>query len=112
VDLSATLLDLLGMPPPPEWDGSSLLGREHPLPVYLFAAGWGENLLGVRDGDWKYAFDARRGRDELYNVVNDPEEQHDLAKVDVERARRLRQRLAAWLRVDKGDAKQLGAGCP
>lgn len=111
VDLSATMLDVLDVPAPLEWDGGSLLARAHPRPVFLFAAGWGENLLGVRDQNWKYVYDARRGRDELYDVVADPNEQHNLAGTETARVVRERERLAAWLRLDRLGTGRIAAEC-
>ncbi len=111
VDLSATLLDVLGIAPPGEWQGRSLLAKGDPAPVYLFAAGWGENLMGVRDGDWKYVFDARQGRDELYNLRTDPNEQVNAVAENPQLALRLRQKLAARLHVDKADRKTLEKSC-
>lgn len=112
VDLSATILDVLGIPAPDQWEGHSLLNRRQSLPVYLFAAGWGESLLGVRDENWKYVFDVRRGKDELYDLSQDPDEQRDMSGTHTERAARLRERLAAWLQVSRGEPGTLAAGCP
>ena len=111
VDLNATLLDVLGIAPPAEWQGRSLLAQGAQAPVYLFAAGWGENLMGVRDGDWKYVFDARQGSDELYNLRTDPNEQVNVVAENQQLALRLRQKLAARVHVDKGDRQALEASC-
>jgi arylsulfatase A-like enzyme len=111
VDLNATLADILGIVPPEQWEGRSLLAEAAPAPAYLYAAGWGENLMGVRDGDWKYVFDARQGRDELYNVRADQDEQINVVAANPELALRLRQKLAARLHVDKADRKALAAAC-
>ena len=99
-DLAPTLLDVLGLPPPKGWDGRSLFAAERPPRTYLFAAAWGQYLLGVREEDWKYIYDARGGREELYDLSTDPDEQKNLAASHTERAWRLRQRLAAWLQVE------------
>ncbi len=111
VDLNATLLDVLGIMSPRQWQGRSLLAQGKPAPVYLFAAGWGENLMGVRDGDWKYVFDARQGRDELYNLRGDMNEQVNVVAENPQLALRLRQKLAARVHVDKADRKALEVSC-
>ncbi len=100
-DLAPTVLDVLGLPPPKEWDGRSLFAAERPPRTYLFAAAWGQYLLGVREEDWKYIYDARGGREELYDLSTDRDEQKNLAASQTERACRLRQRLAAWLQVEQ-----------
>jgi hypothetical protein len=50
----------------------------------------------VRDGRWKY-FIGGFDREELYDLVNDPEERTNLAQRDRRRAGALRARLRAWV---------------
>jgi arylsulfatase A-like enzyme len=100
VDLAPTLLDLVGLPAPGNWDGRSLFDPLHQPRAFLFAAAWGQYLLGVRDHDMKYSYDARLGREELYDLASDPDEQRNLAAAQPEVAVRLRQRLAALLQVE------------
>ena len=97
LDLAPTLFDLMGIPAPAGWHGRSLFASERVPRVYFFAAAHGEYLLGVRDEDWKYIVDVRRGSQALYNLRADPQEQTDLAPRQRERTSRMRQRLAAWL---------------
>ncbi len=95
VDLCPTLADIMGVTPSPSWHGRSLFDRLHPPRAYFYAAN-DDYLLGVREGDWKYIYDASLGRDELYNLKLDPSEQKNRAGAQPDRVRRLRQRLAAW----------------
>ncbi len=95
VDLCPTLADVLGLAPSPSWHGRSLFDRLHPPRAYFYAAN-DDYLLGVREGEWKYIYDASLGRDELYDLELDPSEQKNTAGAQPERVRRLRQRLAAW----------------
>jgi choline-sulfatase len=44
----------------------------------------------IRQGDWKYIFLANGGREQLFNVVEDPAETRNLAAERTEMARRLR----------------------
>jgi arylsulfatase A-like enzyme len=53
----------------------------------------------------KYIYDARQGEEELYDLGTDRDEQHNNAAREPERAKRLRQRLAAWLQVEQRDAQ-------
>jgi arylsulfatase A-like enzyme len=101
-DLGPTVLDVLGIRRPSGWDGISLFDGNRPPRTYFFAAAWGEYLLGVRDENFKYIYDARQGRQELFDLSRDPDEQKNLAARDTARSRRLRQRLAAWLQVERG----------
>jgi arylsulfatase A-like enzyme len=101
IDLAPTILDLLGLRSPNGWDGASLFDERKPPRAYLFAAAWGQYLLGVRSGDWKYIYDARLGSEELYNLTEDPDERRDLSRLEPVRASELRRRLAAWLDVER-----------
>jgi lipoteichoic acid synthase len=95
VDLCPTLADVMGLPSSPSWHGRSLFDRLHPPRAYFYAAN-DDYLLGVREGDWKYIYNATLGRDELYDLKTDPSEQKNTASRQRDRVRRLRQHLAAW----------------
>jgi arylsulfatase A-like enzyme len=55
------------------------------------------DIFGVREDEWKYAYDATNGRESLFNLNLDPFEQRDLAAAEKARARELRRRVAAWV---------------
>lgn len=103
VNLAPTLLHLLGESPPSKWHGHSLFSRGYPRRAYLFAAAWGQYLLGIRDEEWKYIVDARRGTEELYKLAHDPFEQTNVASTNPERTLRLRQRLSAMLKFNEAN---------
>jgi arylsulfatase A-like enzyme len=96
VDLNPTLADILDVPPDGEWQGHSLFDPAHPERAYFMAIAGGD-IFGVREGDWKYIYDVTSGRESLFNLRLDPEEQHDFARGEPEHAARLRQRVAAWV---------------
>lgn len=94
IDITATLLELAGLPRPPELHGRSLLPHVRGRPPadwrreFLYEAP--ESQLGsrplwaVRTGRWKYIetlVDAATGRrfPELYDLPADPHEQRNLA---------------------------------
>ncbi len=68
VDLSATVAELLGIPSPGEWQGHSLFDPARPQRAYYLAS-IGEYLFGVRDGKWKYTFEATSGREFLSDLT-------------------------------------------
>jgi lipoteichoic acid synthase len=114
VDLAPTVLDLLGVEAPAGWEGRSLFAEPRPPRAYFYAAN-DHYLLGVREGDLKYVYDASRGRDQLFDLARDPDEQENLAAARPEVCARLRQRLAAWkhhaaLRL--ADARAQASGGP
>ena len=100
VDLAPTIVELAGLPAPPDWHGRSLFDTARPPRAYFYVAE-DHFTLGIRDDHWKYIFDLREGVERLYDLDRDPDEQHDLATVEPERCRRLRQRLAAWTEANR-----------
>ena len=55
----------------------------------------------VREGAWKLIEYFEDGRAELYNLSDDPGEQHDLAARFPDRVSQLRQRLETWRQVSR-----------
>ncbi len=100
VDLSPTILDLLNLPLPQSWQGHSLFSPNHPQRAYFYGA-MDNYYFGVREGRFKYVYNATRGRDRLYDLDVDPLEQNNIAEAHPDESRRLRQRLAAWLSYQK-----------
>jgi arylsulfatase A-like enzyme len=95
VDVNPTLTHLLGLPPSHQWEGRSLLAKSRSPRAYFYAAN-DDYLLGVREDHFKYIFNATRGKEELYDLTADPDEQTNVAAQHPQRCKVLRQRLAAW----------------
>ena len=101
VDVSPTILDLLGLADPRKTTGKSikpaLLGSPMP-PSSCYGAtdeaflinGWSP-LRSLTQGHWKYI---RTTRVELYDLATDPHEQHNLAQADPEKLHEMESRLA------------------
>ncbi len=100
VDLAPTIAELAGFEPSPDWQGRSLFGAAHPPRAYFYVAE-DSFILGVREDNWKYSINLRDGREELYDLERDPHEQDNLARRNVERIARLRQRLVAWTEANR-----------
>lgn len=104
VDIMPTLVELFGLPAP----GQAMQGR--PLaqallgtaawpqgPVYLRGRTLnGRHEASVVDGRWKYTRVEPAGEDRLYDLVQDPEEQVDLAAEHPGEVVRLRELLVRW----------------
>ena len=119
VDLFPTVLDLVGVPPPP---GARLSGRSLAAalrgapppssePTYaesltpLLHYGWSD-LRALRDGRFKYI---QAPRPELYDLKDDPHETRNLIGAEAPRAEALRGALARRLEAERSAAPR-GAG--
>lgn len=108
-DWYPTLLDAAGLPPMPEQhaDGVSLMPRLRGQPAKRGPICWhyphyhhsgGRPACSIREGDWKLIEHFEDDRLELFNLRDDIEEQTNLIAQEPLRAKRLRERLAAWRR--------------
>ena len=107
VDILPTILDFLGVAPPPNLDGRSAIGvPAADRPVYFEALeanltrGWAP-LTGVVSGDWKYI---DLPLPELYNLRADPGEAHNLVEREPAQRDRLRGALAQAVAAQPGEA--------
>lgn len=119
IDFYPTLLELAGIPIPPEQqvDGMSLVpllkGQRAPAieqrdlfwhyPHYGNQGGEPSSI--IRRSPWKLIHYWEDGRDELYHLEKDPGEQHNVLDDHPDIASSLRRRLDAWL-------KETGARIP
>lgn len=100
VDVVPTIFDFLGFEMSPQWEGESLWplisGRQTEVGAAHREVVLATNRLdrqAIRVEDFKYVV-SHEGREELYDLRADPGEQENLAGVDPERTRVLRERLA------------------
>ena len=102
-DVLPTVLDLLGIAPPPRIDGRSLVPAmrgeaESARPIYLEALdayltrNWAP-LTGIVVDGWKYI---DLPEPELYDLAHDPGELRNLVRDDPRRADALAKRLSEW----------------
>ncbi len=105
VDVLPTLCSLAGAAAPTDrsLDGADISplfqGEAVPRATPLY---WRYDLalsvpytVAIRDGDWKLLADGDRARFELYNLREDPKEEHELSAAQPEQLARLRARLEA-----------------
>lgn len=111
IDYYSTFLELAGVDKPAEQvdDGMSfvpLLKGETDRAIAERDLFWhyphygnqgGEPSSIIRNGPWKLIHYFEDGRDELYNLDDDPGEQTDVVARNQEEAKELRKRLDAWL---------------
>jgi hypothetical protein len=94
VDTAPTILDLLGLPIPPAYQGVSALDGKSRMA--FFFADYGLGWLGLYDACWKYLFQTDSERSALYDVCRDPDETRNLAAAHPERIPVYRARVEAW----------------
>jgi len=104
-DIPPTILDLLGLPVPPEIGGWPLFNdafasyQERALFAITQDGLTPARGLSIRRGDWKLVYDSVRAGEgfqvSLFNVVKDPNELQPIAG-ETERAAALLQELLAW----------------
>jgi arylsulfatase A-like enzyme len=99
VDAAPTILDMLGMPMPPEHQGRSALdGRPR---LALFFTDYSLGLLGLRDGRWKFVHELDSGRSKLFDLEHDPGERVDVSGDHRTLAAAYQRRLRAWSAAQK-----------
>lgn len=100
-DIMPTFLEVAGVDYEPEWfDGRSLLGlarnpdaswREYIDLEHATCYGPNNNWTALTDGKIKYVFYATEGREELFDLVSDPHELHELSSKPEQR-----EKLELW----------------
>jgi arylsulfatase A-like enzyme len=113
IDVTATLLELLGQRVPERWDGVSFatalragedVGRDH---LVVSQAAWACQR-GVRFGDWMYVVSRHDAyhlysRELLFDLAADPHQQRDCSASRPDVRDRGRALLAAWLETQLAD---------
>jgi arylsulfatase A-like enzyme len=108
IDLAPTLLEVLGIPAPPLWQGRSLLEENDDSRAYFFSVG-NEVVLGLRDGIYKYHYYVDSGQQELFNLGLDPSEASNLAEEQSERCQGYRRKVAGLVNYQRQFLSKHGA---
>ena len=95
VDLIPTIADILGVDPAGEWQGHSMFDPQRPTDAF-FLTNSGDYLFAVRDGQWKYIFDATGGPDMLFDLGRDRDERRNLAAQQPHVCELMRKKIAAF----------------
>ncbi len=99
IDIPPTILELLGLPPHPAFQGESLFAPQRPPggPVFLVAQTPLVRQYALVRDDWKLIVDVKRQRRFLYNLAEDPQERHDVLDRYRQQAEALAGELQAWI---------------
>jgi hypothetical protein len=95
IDVAPTVLELLGLRPPDDYEGRSLLAGRSRMAYFFtdYALRW----AGLRDGCWKYLLEIDAGRPRLFDVCADPGESRNEAARHPDRVAAYRHRALGWL---------------
>jgi hypothetical protein len=99
VDITPTILDLLGLPAQPQHQGASLLTADPRMALFYtdYSIGW----LGLADRCWKYLYDLDSKRSRLFDLCTDPGETRDRGSEHPEQVAAYRDRVLAWAAAQK-----------
>jgi len=111
VDLAPTLLHLLNQDSsiPGSWQGRSLFDPQRCGRVY-FQCLTNDYLFGCRDGSKTFIFNGTTGVDEIYDVVADPLQLHDIAGGQPALIDAIHNRMAAWVQYQVRLIKSISDG--
>jgi glucan phosphoethanolaminetransferase (alkaline phosphatase superfamily) len=99
IDTAPTILDLLRLPCPAEYQGlTALEGRST---VALFYTDYSLSLMGLRDGCWKYIFELESGRSKLFDLCTDPGEAKDVSSLHPDLVAAYSVHLSSWAAPQK-----------
>jgi arylsulfatase A-like enzyme len=94
VDTAPTILDLLGIPSPANYQGRTMLDG---VPrMALFFADYSLGFLGLRDGPWKFVYEIESGKEQLFKMEQDPGEISNLSARETARASWYGQVVRGW----------------
>jgi phosphoglycerol transferase MdoB-like AlkP superfamily enzyme len=99
IDTGPTVLDLLGIDTPVDYQGLSALQPRSTMA--LFYTDYSLTFMGLRDGRWKYLYEMESRRSKLFDVIADAEETTDLASIHPERVEAYRARVREWASAQK-----------
>jgi hypothetical protein len=106
IDITPTILDLVGAPMAGGYEGASLLAPAERLA--LFATDYSTVWFGLQDGCTKYLRDVEGARDHLYDTCKDPDERANVESARTGEVRAYRAHLEAWASATR--AAVLGSG--
>jgi phosphoglycerol transferase MdoB-like AlkP superfamily enzyme len=99
IDTAPTILDLLGSPSPPDYQGRTAL--ESKPSMALFYTDYSLGLIGLRDERWKYIYELDSERSKLFDLRQDASESNNLSHIYAELVASYRARAIRWSTAQK-----------
>jgi phosphoglycerol transferase MdoB-like AlkP superfamily enzyme len=108
VDTAPTILDLLGLAPVSDHQGTSLLDPRSDMALFYtdYSLGW----LGLVDGCWKYLYEIDSRRSRLFDVCVDPDETRDRSQLFPDRISAYRAHLERWAAAQRAEVMRRPSG--
>jgi hypothetical protein len=100
VDTAPTILDLLGVPAPADYQGRTMLDGTPRMALYFTDYSLG--LLGLRDGPWKFMHEIESGKNQLFYIDDDKKELVDLSTRESTRTAWYAKVVQSWSAYQKG----------
>jgi arylsulfatase A-like enzyme len=99
-DTAPTILDLMGIAPPSNYQGRTMLDAAPRMA--LFFTDYSLGLLGLRDERWKFIYEIGSGRARLFDLERDPRERSDVSSREAARVSWYGQVVRGWSNAQKG----------
>ncbi|MCB0190913.1 MAG: sulfatase [Anaerolineae bacterium] len=96
VDVAPTIMNILDLPIPVEWQGRSLFDHNRSGRTYFFSP-WSDVLFGYREGNLKFIFNATVNTTQVYDLSIDTHETTDLTEQMPDLLPRSQHQMAAWI---------------
>lgn len=96
VDIAPTVMDILRLPSPGEWQGESLFNNTRTSRAYFFSP-WSEYLFGYRTPEYKVIYNANDNKTMIFDLSKDPAELNNLADQMPDFVELSHGRLARWV---------------
>jgi len=95
-DIAPSVFSLLGKPVPQEWQGENLFSSNRRQRVYFFNP-YSDYLFGMREGNYKFIYNATRDSYQLYDLAKDPQETKDISKENEAYVKEASGHVRAWM---------------
>ena len=105
-DIAPTIFSILNKPCPSQWQGENLFSVNRRKRVYFFNP-YSDYLFGMREGNYKFIFNATENSYKLFDLSKDPHETKDIAKENVAYVKEASKNVHAWMYYQSQHMQQI-----
>jgi lipoteichoic acid synthase len=95
-DIAPTIFSMLEKPVPQQWQGENLFSTNRRQRVYFFNP-YNDYLFGMREGNFKFIYNATQNTYQLYDLSKDPHEANDISKQNEAYVKEAAGHVHAWM---------------